>query len=602
MNNFTPDRPLVVFDGECGFCRAWVDYWRQLTNDKVIYVPYQEVKGLYPNVPDEDFASAVRLIMPSGEIFSSAHAVYQLLAECCEKNWPLAAYRKFPVFAAASEFAYRTIARHRTLCYWITRIFWGIPIEVETFQLASWIFMRALGAIYLIAFLSFGPQAAGLIGSRGISPIAEFLGAVQRYYGPSAYWNLPTLLWLGVGDAAIKAVWIAGACLAALFMLGLRWRILPILLFILYLSVVIAGQEFMGYQWDALLLEAGFLAIFIGSGSLLLWLYRWLLFRLMFSSGVVKLESGDLPWRHFTALPVHYQTQPLPTPLAWYMYQLPAWFQRFSVGFVFFVEIAVPFLVFAPRRARLFAARALILLQVLILLTGNYAFFNLLTIAFCLLLFDDGWLKRLIPKRATEIILKQEQRTTGGRPVKILCAVFAVLSIFAGTFEVLGIFGVRWLPASDTMRVIAPFELVNGYGLFAVMTTTRPEIMVEGSNDGTTWLPYEFKYKPGRLNRPPQYVAPYQPRLDWQMWFAALGDYQSDPWIVRFLGRLLEGSPDVLALLQHNPFPGAPPRYIRAMLYEYRFTTPAERKQTGDWWARELKGTYLPPVGLQNRP
>jgi len=599
MNEISLDRPLVVFDGKCGFCRLWIDYWRQLTRDRAIYLPFQELHEKYPNAPREDYASAVYLILPSGEIFFAAHAVYELLADCCDKKWPLNAYSKVPFFAAGSELGYRIIARHRDLGHWITRIFWGIPVQLESFNLATWLFQRCLGAIYLIAFLSFGLQAAGLIGSRGILPVAEFLRAVRQAYGGAVYWNLPTLLWLGAGDWAIKALWMTGVILSGLLFLGLRGRMMPILLFVLYLSLTVAGQEFMGYQWDALLLEAGFLTIFSGSGPLVLWLYRWLLFRLMFSSGVVKLASGDLPWRHFTALPVHYQTQPLPTPLAWYMYQLPGWFQRFSVGFVFFIEIAVPFLVFAPRRLRRYGAWALILLQALIFLTGNYAFFNLLTLALCLFLFDDKSLGRALPKSIAEGIHKRAHILGASKSVRTLCKVFAVLAIFVGGFEVLGIFGLRWTPASYAMSAVAPFELINSYGLFAVMTTTRPEIIVEGSNDGTNWLPYEFKYKPGALDRRPQYVAPYQPRLDWQMWFAALGDYQSDPWIVRFMGRLLEGSPDVLSLLKTNPFPGAPPRHVHALLYEYRFTTPEERRGTGDWWRRELRGTYLPEISLK---
>ena len=259
-------------------------------------------------------------------------------------------------------------------------------LRLKALASRSWLFLRTLGAVYLFAFASFAVQAAGLIGSRGISPVGEFLRAVREYYG-GGYWQVPTLFWLNAGDGMIRAVGIGGICLSVLLLLGVRWRILRVALFVLYLSLVTAGQEFMGYQWDALLLEAGFLAILLGWSPVVIWLYRWLLFRLMFLSGAVKLASGDPSWRHFTALPVHYETQPLPTPLAWYMYQLPEWFQRGSVGFVFFVELIVPFLIFAPRRVRFFAARAIVVLQVLILLTGNYSFFNVLTIS---ILFVSG--------------------------------------------------------------------------------------------------------------------------------------------------------------------------------------------------------------------
>ena len=595
--NDSLDRPVLGFDGDCAFCRAWVEYWQRLTGEQVLYTPYQEIDNRFPSLPQKDFASAVTLFLATGEVRSGAHAVFSLLALVPGKSWMLWLYVQIPGFAWIAEMVYGVVARHRSFCFWATRVLWGVPIEVESFGIASWLFLRALGAVYLFAFASFAVQAAGLIGSRGISPVGEFLRAVREYYG-GGYWQAPTLFWLNAGDSMIKAVGIAGICLSVLLLLGARWRIVRVVLFVLYLSLVTAGQEFMGYQWDALLLEAGFLAILLGWSPIVIWLYRWLLFRLMFLSGAVKLASGDPSWRHFTALPVHYETQPLPTPLAWYMYQLPEWFQRGSVGFVFFVELIVPFLIFAPRRVRFFAARAIVVLQVLILLTGNYAFFNVLTIAFCLFLVDDALWRRVLPKviGAASATTHESSRAW----TRAVCAAFASLALFVGGFQVVRTFGVRWSVADVVIRSMSPLQIINSYGLFAVMTTTRPEIVIEGSNDGLTWLAYEFKYKPGELGRRPAWVAPHQPRLDWQMWFAALGDYQSDPWIVRFMARLLQGSPEVLGLLGRNPFPGGAPRYVRAQLYQYRFTTPAERKSTGAWWSRELKGAYVPAVSLRN--
>jgi predicted DCC family thiol-disulfide oxidoreductase YuxK len=596
--NDSLNRPLLVFDGDCSFCKAWIEYWQKLTGERVLYTPYQEIGSRFPDLPQKDFASAVTLFLPAGEVRSGAHAVFTLLAMLPGKGWMLWLYLHVPGFALIAELAYRTVAKHRSFCYWATGALWGIPIEVETFGIASWLFLRTLGAAYLFAFASFAVQAAGLIGSHGISPVAEYLRSLREYYG-AVYWEVPTVFWLNSGDSAIKAVGVAGICLSVLLLVGVRWRIVRVALFVLYLSLVTAGQEFMGYQWDALLLEAGFLAILLGSSPVIVWLYRWLLFRLIFLSGVVKLASGDPSWRHFTALPVHYETQPLPTPLAWYMYQLPSWFQRGSVGFVFFVELIVPFLIFAPRRVRLFAAGAMVALQVLILLTGNYAFFNLLTIGFCLFLMDDAFFGRVLPKAMIRRLVPTtvEKSRVWSRAV---CKAFAALALFVGAFQVARPFGVRWTPAEMAIRSVSSFQIINSYGLFAVMTTTRPEIVIEGSNDGVTWLAYEFKYKPGDLTRRPAWVAPHQPRLDWQMWFAALGDYQSDPWIIRFMARLLQGSSDVLRLLGRNPFPGGAPHYVRAMLYQYRFTTPAERKNTGTWWTRELKGVYVPVVSLKD--
>lgn len=596
MNN-SLDRPTLVFDGACSFCRVWIEYWQKLTGERVQYCSYQEVASRFPDLPQKDFASAVTLFQPNGEVQSGAHAVLTLLALVPGKSWMLWLYVHIPGLAWLAELAYRIVARHRSFCYWATRVFWGIPIEVETFGLASRLFLRTLGVAYLFAVASFATQAAGLIGSRGISPVAEFLRSLREYYG-AVYWQVPTIFWFNAGDRMIRAVGIAGIALSVLLILGLRWRVVRVLLFVLYLSLVTGGQEFMGYQWDALLLEAGFLAILLGSSPVVIWLYRWLLFRLIFLSGVVKLASGDPSWRHFTALPVHYESQPLPTPLAWYMYQLPEWFQRGSVGFVFFVELVVPFLIFAPRRVRFFAAGAVVALQVLILLTGNYAFFNLLTIGFCLFLLDDAFFRRVLPKVSGWLLAQVHQKPRSWS--RAGCRAFAALALFVGAFQVARPFGVHWSLADATIQSVSPLEIINSYGLFAVMTTTRPEIVIEGSNDGVTWLPYEFKYKPGDLTHRPAWVAPHQPRLDWQMWFAALGDYRSDPWIVRFMVRLLQGSPEVLQLLDRNPFPGAPPRYIRAMLYQYRFTTPAERKSTGDWWSRELKGVYVPAGSLRD--
>ena len=592
--------PLLVFDGDCGFCRTWVDYWKGLTSDRVNYVSFQEAGERFPQVSREEFASAVKLILPRGEVRSGAHAVFTALASVPDRRWMLWSYDRVPGAGPLCEAAYRTIANHRSIAYWVTRLLWGTPLRPETYQVTSWLFLRLLGAIYLMAFTSFGVQAGGLVGSHGILPASEFLGAVHQSLGTAAYWNVPTLLWLNRSDVFLRAVWIAGSCLSLFLLFGVNTRVVRIGLFVLYLSLDTAGQVFMNYQWDALLLEAGFLAVFLGSEVIIVKLFRWLLCRLMFLSGAVKLLSQDPTWRHLTALPVHYQTQPLPTPLAWYFYHLPDWFQRMSVIFLFFVELVVPWLVLGPRRLRLFAGLAITLLQLLIFLTGNYAFFNLLTISLCLFLLDDVVLIRIVPRRLTFRLNKRVHSSVRLVWWRAVCGIVAAFVLFVSGFEMVSeLSGRRWAPAEAVIRTVSPFEIVNTYGLFAVMTTTRPEIIVEGSNDGTAWVPYEFKYKPGDLTRAPIWVQPHQPRLDWQMWFAALGDYRTDPWVLHFSARLLEGQPEVLGLLAHNPFPGAPPHYVRALAYDYRFTTSAERKATGHWWKRELRGSYMPAISLQ---
>lgn len=591
--------PELVFDGDCSFCRVWVEYWKQITGERVNYLAYQQLGDRFPEIPRAQFAAAVQLVMPDGEVFSGAHAVFHLLALVPGKGSLLWLYERAPGFAFVSEAVYALVAGHRSFAYRVTQYLWGVPLQRETFIYASWIFLRLLGLVYLIAFLSFGVQASSLIGSGGIAPASEFLHAARTYFGEARFWSVPTLLWFGASDAMIRALWLAGVILSALLLGGIQWRLLRIVLFFLYLSLVTAGQQFMTYQWDALLLEAGFLSIFLGSSNLIVRLFRWLLFRLMFLSGAVKLLSHDPPWHNLTALPVHYETQPLPTPMAWYFYQFPPVFQRVSVLFVFFVELIIPFLILAPRRLRVSAAFAIALLQSLIALTGNYAFFNLLTVALCLFVLDDTYIRRRIWSKMLKLVPARERGSSASPWVRASCVALYVLILFVSGFQMAGTFSrIHWPPADTLIAALAPFEIVNTYGLFAVMTTTRAEIILEGSNDGTTWLPYEFKYKPGDPARRPPWVAPHQPRLDWQMWFAALGTYQSNPWILHLMGRILEGSPEVSKLMRSNPFPAAPPRYLRAMLYQYRFTTPSERDMSHKWWNHELKGEYIPPLHL----
>jgi hypothetical protein len=433
-----------------------------------------------------------------------------------------------------------------------------------------------MGAIYAVAFLSFGLQASGLIGSHGILPVVDYFGAARDALGARAYWELPTVLWLTPSDLMIAAVWIVGMLCGLLALAGRLQRAALAACWVLWLSVCIAGQDFLSFQWDMLLLEAGFLSIFASQSLLQVWLFRLLLFRLMFSSGVVKLTSGDPVWRNLTAMTFHYETQPLSTPLAWYANQLPLSFQKATTVVVFLVELAVPFLFFAPRWLRVIGAWVIIGLQILILLTGNYAYFNWLAIALCLWLF-----------------IEPERKITPGS------VILAVPLVLLGLVTIVELFGSPFPePVGRLQALVAPFRVVNSYGLFAVMTTTRPEIQVEGSNDGEQWQAYEFRYKPGDVRRAPPIVAPHQPRLDWQMWFAALDTPRENRWFFSFIEKLLRGEPQVVGLLGYNPFPASPPKYIRARLFLYHFTRFGEP----GWWRREEAGTYLPPVSLKLVP
>lgn len=440
-------------------------------------------------------------------------------------------------------------------------------------------FLRVMGAIYTIAFLSFGVQAMGLIGSHGILPVADLLRAIRAAAGSQAVYELPTLLWLNSSDAAITALWIAGAVLGMVAAAGFWQRIALAGCLVFWLSVCAAGQDFLYFQWDYLLAEAGFLSIFADQTPVRIWLFRWLIFRLVFFSGVVKLSSGDPTWHGFTALQYHYETQPLPTPLAWLLHQLPVFFQKVSTAFVLLAELVVPFTFFGPRKVRRVGAGVTVLLQLLILLTGNYTIFNWLTIALCL------WLV-IEPDRATPRLL----------PHRAVSAALAGMIAMISALQILQVFNAPMPPGGGAiLHAVAPLRVVNTYGLFAVMTTTRNEIIVEGSADGENWRAYEFPYKPGDPMRMPPLVAPHQPRLDWQMWFAALGTYQQNRWFVNFMVRLLEGEPRVVRLLSYNPFPNAPPRYVRARVFQYHFTRFGER----GWWRREEGGMYFPPVSIK---
>jgi len=490
----------------------------------------------------------------------------------------------------------------------------------QPYFLARWLFLRLMGAVYFMAFLSLISQISGLVGSHGILPAHDFLQAAYEALGPLSYWLFPTLAWLNCSDGFLQLLAVGGACLSLLVVLGIGTAPILVLLWVFYLSLVTVGRDFLSFQWDALLLEAGFLSIFFAPWKLLsppwqapawllsesppspilLWLFRWLLFRVTFMSGAVKLLSGDPTWRDLTAVSYHYTTQPLPTPVAWYVSQLPMWFQRFSCAGMFILELLVPLLIFAPRRLRFLGAGLICFLQVLIAVTGNYTFFNLLTIFLCLLLLDDALLRRLFPRVLADRIL---QAGTASMPYlqRACCAPLAVLILFLSGVEVLEQFvGMRSLPraVAEIVGLVSPFQIANPYGVFAVMTTTRLEIIIEGSDDGEVWSEYEFKYKPGDPKRPPPWVAPHQPRLDWQMWFAALGSYRSNPWFVGLMRRLLQGSPDVLALLETNPFPSRPPRFVRAIVYDYHFSDFAGRNATGKWWRRDYRGTYFPVASL----
>ncbi len=408
------------------------------------------------------------------------------------------------------------------------------------------------------------------------------------------------VFWLSQSDFAIQAACWAGAALSLLLIFNLLPRASLFFLYVLYLSIFYAGQTFLGFQWDLLLLEAGFLAFLLSMATKPgIWLLRWLLFRFMLLSGAVKLLSGDPTWANLSALSYYFQTEPLPTPLAWYVHHLPPGVLAAATAATLFIEIVLPFLIFFPRRLRFVAAFGILLLQLVILLTGNYAFFNLLTMALCLVLFDDAALRKVLPRSLIRFVQLHLRNIKPRKIVSYGVGAVGLLIVLISLAQLHAVFTSRMsIPAAWLNEEIAPLRIVNTYGLFAVMTTTLPEIIVEGSDDAVNWREYGFKYKPGDVMRRPLWNFPHQPRLDWQMWFAALGTAQDNPWFAMFLQRLLENSPDVTALLGNNPFPGKPPVYVRALLYDYRYTTPEEKAATGAWWVRKPQGIYYPATSL----
>ncbi len=609
-------RPLLLFDGDCGFCRLWVDRWRAAAGGRLDLATSQSAGAQFPEIPPADFAAAVQLVEPDGRVYAGAEAVLRARAAARRRSWLLAAYERLPGFAPAAESIYRFVAGHRPLFSRLTRLLWGADAGRPAFGISAALFVRLLGAVHLVAFVSFWAQYRGLVGPGGILPAQPFLDAVRESAGAARFWELPTLCWWFGAGRFLGILCAAGVVLSLAVMAGVAPAAGLALLWAGYLSLCAAGQEFWSFQWDALLLETTLFAVLLAPWSAWTWRARpdpprsarwllgWLLIRLMLLSGAAKLLSGDEAWRDLTALNYHFETQPLPTWVGWYAHQFPAWTKAAACGLMFAIELGGPFLLLLPRRLRHLGAGLQFAFQALIALTGNYTFFNLLTASLCVLFIDDRFWRDCVRR----LHLPWPRAPAGRpaprvRPCPRLVLVPAAITGFAltGLVTVLTLFPAagrfRWLAAPA--EAVAPLHSFNRYGLFAVMTRERPEIIIEGSDDGVTWLPYEFAAKPGDLRRRPGFVAPYQPRLDWQLWFAALDYPQREPWVANLCIRLLEGAPDVTALFAANPFPARPPRRIRAVLYDYTFTDRATRAKTGRWWDRSPVDFYVPSIALR---
>jgi hypothetical protein len=459
-------------------------------------------------------------------------------------------------------------------------------------------------------------QLLPLLGSHGLTPILLYLERLAEHAGSrwAAFHRVPSLFWLDASDGFLQAMAWLGVVLSLPVLLGFANGVLLALLWALYMSFVHVGQVWYGFGWEIQLLETGFLAIFLcppldprpfprrPPPIAIIWLLRWLAFRIMLGAGLIKLR-GDSCWRDLTCLYYHYETQPIPNPLSRSLHFMPHWFNRFGALFNHLTELVAPWFVFGPRPARLAAGVLMMAFQIFLILSGNLSFLNWLTLVPVLACFDDAFLMRLLPGRLVRASLHAEEVARPSRVQQVVAggvaALVAILSVAPVSNLVSG---------HQVMNTsFDPLDLVNTYGAFGSVGRERDEIVLEGTNDAVPgddadWRPYEFKCKPGDPMRRPCVISPYHYRLDWLMWFAAMSSYQQHPWFLHFVGKLLEGDRSTLALLKTNPFQDQPPRYVRALLYEYHYTTPAEHGQTGQWWKREFLRAYLPPVSLKCGP
>ena len=615
-------RPVLLWDGACGFCRMSVERVAYQVGDRVAPAPYQEAGARFPDIPEELMARSVHLIETDGRVHVGADAIFSTLAHGGKPagKW---FYTHVPGFAWASEVGYDIVSSHRHLVTRLVRWLVGPDLLPRQHRLTRWLFLRLLGLAALCAFLSMAVQLDGLIGSNGVMPAADFMARVgqvaaerealpaESAWGPlDRYLQVPTLLWIASGDDFLWALVLAGIALSLLLIVDVAPGPCALGLWASYLSLMTAGGVFFRYQWDVLLLESLLVALFLAPWRLRprlrtdaapplagVWLARLLVFKLMLLSGLVKVLA-DPVWTDLSALSYHFFTQPIPTWTAYYAHHAPGWLLALATLIALFVELVLPWFVLGPRRLRIVFALGTVLLMVLIALTGNYGFFNLLAIALAVMLLDDTALGRVVPRR-WRVHLPDIDQPPARAPHRALRAgawILAAMVIYTSAAQMAR----RVAPGSDAgawaLRRAAPFLSVNAYGLFADMTTSRPEIVIEGSRDGESWQAYAFHWKAGDLDARPRFVGPHMPRLDWQMWFAALGRCQRSPWLHALMQRLLEGAPAVQTLLARDPFGDAPPRYLRTTLHEYTFAP----MDADDWWQRRTLGPYCPVVTLRD--
>jgi len=468
-------------------------------------------------------------------------------------------------------------------------------MDVANYIHAAKIFIQLLGLVYFFVFSSFILQIRGLIGKNGILPAGIFLQQIKFRFGSKAYYYLPSIFWINSSNAFLVGVTIVGTIASLLLLFGVFPPLMLILLYVLHLSIVSVGQDFLSFGWEMFLLEITMNAFFLSWTEVpnpLIWFsLNLLLFRFHFQAGAVKLQSRDMTWSNFTALAFHYQTQPIPNTQAWFFHKLPLAFHKASTAFMFIAEMGFAFLIFGTEEMRLLTWFILVGLQLMIWFSGNFSYLNHLTIVLCTILISDTYFNPFlgIPHPALTPLWET-----------IVLSTLGTLLVFIQCIRLYHhFFWNSWF--STILSWFSPFHLANRYGIFAVMTTKRYEIIVEGSEDGKVWKEYCFKYKPSEVDRRPRRISPFQPRLDWQIWFLPFSMFETQVWFKNFLIRLLQNTPEVLSLLRVNPFPDHPPKYVRALVYDYIFSDFKTLRKDGSWWKRTYIYPYSPTLFLQNK-
>ena len=484
---------------------------------------------------------------------------------------------------------------------------WESSKSTKGYWLTRFVFLRLLGFIYLFAFISLAAQVIPLIGNNGLLPADNYLARVESAYGSKseAFFALPSVFWLYISDNALLILSWLGVLLSIIVIIGYANSILMFFLWALYMSFVHIGQLFYSYGWEIQLLETGFLAIFIvplfdmrpfpktAPPVPIIWLLRWLVFRLYVGTGLIKLR-GDYCWKDFTCLLYHYETQPIPNPLSPYWHFLPAWFQNFGVLWTHFTFLAVPWLIFAARKLRLIAGLLLVYIQLLLIFNGNYAFLNVLAIIATVAVFDDKFFRKILPKFIVRKAENAEKNCKFSEDHFIISWIIVILVVMLSVPVV-----VNLLSSHQAMNTsFNQLHLVNTYGAFGSVGKVRNELVLEGTTDtiiteDTVWKEYEFKYKPTDVNRNLPIIAPYQPRIDWQIWFAAFQSPEQNPWLIHMIWKLLHNDQGTLSLIAENPFPDEPPKYIRVEFYRYEFVNPWKEDAV---WKRTYLGTWLQPL------